>query len=176
MADYTFVVDPAASVVYMSTELNLQGVQHDAITSRDDGVTVEMTVHGLDAADEPAVDQHVTGAQVDFAKLAKLDDVSRRTTVLVNGGFWHRAVQFTLVLDNRSNYIGIKVMQPFPIKIQNTDQTDTLLIANSSEHDAFLVDGLQRYKYIKDGESDLIDEIRTASTVTDVYAITDNRT
>ena len=81
-----------------------------------------------------------------------------------------------MILDNRSNYIGIQVFGGFPYNIQTINQDDVLNIADQAAYDLFVSAGLTRYRYIKDGESDLIVEVRDATTIPLVDAIVDTRT
>ncbi|HHZ95620.1 MAG TPA: hypothetical protein EYN67_08685 [Flavobacteriales bacterium] len=135
-----------------------------------------MTIIGtFTPAEETTIDSFVLGGQLAFAQEAKLSDVRIKTVQLISDGFTHSSNNFPLVLDNRSNYIGIQVFGGFPYKIQNSDQDDVLVIADQAAYDLFVNDGLSRYRYIKDEESELIIDIRDATTITAVNAIVDGR-
>ncbi|HHZ70201.1 MAG TPA: hypothetical protein EYN54_08005 [Methylococcaceae bacterium] len=160
------------SIKYMQQQIDDEPITNDGVNYTGDQMTIIGT---FTPAEETTIDSFVLGGQLAFAQEAKLSDVRIKTVQLISDGFTHSSNNFPLVLDNRSNYIGIQVFGGFPYKIQNSDQDDVLVIADQAAYDLFVNDGLSRYRYIKDEESELIIDIRDATTITAVNAIVDGR-
>lgn len=136
-----------------------------------------MTVFGtFTVGEEAIIDGLVPAAQLAYSKTVKLSEVTIKTKALIAAGFTYSGDIYPLVLDSRSNYIGIQVFGAFPYKIQNQHKTDVLSVADQAAYDLFVAAGMVRYRYIKDGESDLIVSIRDALDIAAVEAITDTRT
>jgi len=168
---YTFTAS-ATSVHSMQDQIDTAAIANDGINYTGDQMTIIGTFSG---AQETTINGFVVAAQLDFAREAKFDSVDDNTNELILGGFSHSSKQFPLVLDHRSNYIGIQVFGGFPYKIQNLHHDDVLSVADQAAYDLFIVDGMSRFRYIKDGESDLIVLIRDAISISAVNAIVDSR-
>ena len=168
---YTFTATDT-SIDYMQASIDSAAIANDGVIYTGD----QMTVLGvISSGDELVIDGFIVGGQLAFAKDAKLESVKLNTTSLTSEGFIYSLKVFPLILDNRSNYIGIQVFGGFPYNIQTINQDDVINVANQSSYDLFVASGLTRYRYIKDGESDLIILIRDATTITAVNAIADSR-
>ncbi len=167
------------SIVAVDVSLESMQRQIDAAGIANDGIYYtgsDMRINGtFTTPQEVVIDGFVTEAKIDYARGSKLADVVRQTNLLINLGFSHTSKQFPLVLDSRSNYIGIQVFGGYPYKIQNINQTDVLAIADQTAYTLFTTDGMSRYTYIKSGESDLIELIRDAVDIAAVNAIIDSR-
>lgn len=160
------------NIEYVQKKIDGVPIVNDGINYRGD----QMTVLGIfTSSEESIIDGFIPGGQLDYAKRNKLLDISSNTIKLVNDGFTHSSINFPLVLDTRSNYIGIQVFGGFPFKIQSRDKDDVLVIPDQASYNLFITDGLSRYRYIKDGESDLIISIRDATTIAGVNSIVDGR-
>lgn len=161
-----------ASITSIQKQLDSEPLTNDGVNYTGDQITVLGT---FSPSDESVIDGFIPMSQLAFAKEEKLSDIRMKTLKLINDGFTHLSMSFPLVLDSRSNYIGIQVFYAIPANIQNADQTDVLTISNQTDYDSFSTAGLLRYKYIKDEESLLIIEIRDAATISTVNAIVDSR-
>ena len=161
------------SIDYMQESIDGAAIANNGIVYTGDQMTILGTIS---AGDETVIDGLVVGGQLAFAKEAKMDTVKGNTSTLTSKGFAYSGKTFPLILDNRSNYIGIQVFGGFPYNIQTINQDDVLNIADQAAYDLFVAAGLTRYRYIKDGESDLIVEVRDATTIPLVDAIVDTRT
>jgi len=160
------------SIDYIQESIDDAAIANDGVVYTGDQMTVLGTIS---SGDESVIDGFVVGGQLAFAKEAKLEAVKSNTTSLTGKGFAYSLKVFPLILDNRSNYIGIQVFGGFPYNIQTINQDDVINVANQAAYDLFVAAGLTRYRYIKDGESDLIILIRDAATITAVNAIVDSR-
>lgn len=161
------------SIEYMQKQIDGEPITNSGIVYTGDQMTILGT---FTLTDETTIGGFVTVGQLEYAKESKLNDVRVKTVQLIDGGFIHSSMSFSLVLDNRSNYIGIQVFGGFPYNIQDSDQADVLTVSSQAAYNAFVNDGLTRYRLIKDGESDLIILIRDATTISAVNAIVDTRT
>ena len=168
---YTFTA-AEASIGYMQTEIDNAAISNGGIMVTDDQMTILGT---FTPTDETTIDGFVPGSQLEYAREAKLDEVLANTKNLVLEGFSYSSKVFALILDSRSNYIGIQVFGGFPYNLQTKDHDDVLLISDQAAYNLFAGAGITRYGYIKDGESDLVIEIRDATTIALVNAIVDTR-
>ena len=160
------------SIDYMQESIDGAAIVNGGVVYTGDQMTV---LGAISAGDETVIDGFVVGGQLAFAKEAKMATVKINTSSLISGGFSYSGKVFPLVVDSRSNYIGIQTFGGFPYNIQTINQEDVLNIADQAAYDLFVNAGLTRYRYIKDGESDLIILIRDATTISAVNAITDSR-
>ncbi len=161
-----------ASITSIQEQLDSASLVNDGVNYTGDQVTILGT---FSASDELTIDGFIPTSQLTFAKEAKLHNIKIVTTKLINSGFEHLSMTFPLVIDSRSNYIGILVFGAIPADIQNMGQTDVLKILDEAAYTNFTLAGLSRYKYIKDSESLLIEEIRDAVDIAAVTAIVDGR-
>ena len=168
---YTFIATNI-SIDYMQKQINSAAISNDGIFTSGDQVTVFGT---FTQSDKYLIDSFITGGQLEFSKELKKSEVTTNTSSLIDNGFSHLLKVFPLVLDNRSNYIGIQVFGGYPYKIQTKDMDDILNITDQTAYNLFINDGFTRYRYIKDGESDLVVEIRDSTTIAEVEAIKDGR-
>jgi len=161
------------SIDYMQESIDGAAIVNGGVVYTGDQMTVIGTIS---SGDETVIDGFVVGGQLEFAKEAKMSTVKTNTSNLIASGFTYSGKTFPLVVDSRSNYIGIQTFGGFPYNIQTINQDDVLNIADQAAYDLFVNAGLTRYRYIKDGESDLIIEVRDATTIPLVDAIVDTRT
>ena len=160
------------SIDFMQDSIDDAAIVNNGVVYTGDQMTV---LGSISAGDETVINSFVVGGQLAFAKESKMDTVKGNTSSLINGGFTYSAKTFPLILDSRSNYIGIQTFGGFPYNIQTINQDDVINVADQTAYDLFVAAGLTRYRYIKDGESDLIISVRDATTIVAVNAIVDSR-
>ena len=160
------------SIDFMQDSIDDAAIVNNGVVYTGDQMTV---LGSISAGDETVINSFVVGGQLAFAKESKMDTVKGNTATLINGGFTYSAKTFPLILDSRSNYIGIQTFGGFPYNIQTINQDDVINVADQTAYDLFVAAGLTRYRYIKDGESDLIISVRDATTIVAVNAIVDSR-
>jgi len=160
------------SIDFMQDSIDDAAIVNNGVVYTGDQMTV---LGSISAGDETVINSFVVGGQLAFAKESKMDTVKGNTSSLINGGFAYSAKTFPLILDSRSNYIGIQTFGGFPYNIQTINQDDVINVADQTAYDLFVAAGLTRYRYIKDGESDLIISVRDATTIVAVNAIVDSR-
>ncbi len=178
MPDYTTVTSKRISVVSMSKWARQVAPNADiSVVNNTASQTAHyLTVFGIEAGSDEAakLDKYIPNAQIDYAKEKKLEAVTDSTKILIDKGFQYNKKLFPLLLDNRSNYIGIQAFSVFPCKVQTIEQDDFVLL-NKDRFAEFIQIGLDRFQYIKDGESDLIRKIRMADSIESVELIQDDR-
>lgn len=169
----SYTLTAAATGIHsMQDQLDAEPITNDGIVYTGDQMTILGTFTG---PQETTIDGFVAAAQLAFAKEAKFDLVDDKTVELIEGGFIYSALWFCLILDHRSNYIGIQVFGGFPYNVQTLEHDDVLTLSDQAAFDLFIADGMTRFRYIKDGESDLIILIRDAVDIAAVNAIVDSR-
>lgn len=165
---------PNISISLMQSKINDVGIISDGIVYENNSV---MTILGtFTSSEEDLIHSFIPDCKLEYAKEVKRESIFINTKFLISEGFQYASKTFPLLLDNLNNYIGIQVFGGFPYKIQTLDKRDVLTINNQTEYDSFTAAGMSRYTQIKNGESDLIVNIRDATTVSDVDSIIDTRT
>ncbi len=177
MSDYMIVTLKRVSVLSLSKwAVQVAPDANTAVVATISEASNQITVFGIKAGSDEAatLDKYIPNAQLDYVKEQKLEAIVGKTKSLIDKGFLYNNKLFPLLLDNRSNYIGIQAFSVFPCKVQTIDQDDFVAL-NKDRFAAFIQIGLDRFQYIKDGESDLIRRIRIASDIESVELIQDDR-
>lgn len=113
-------------------------------------------------------------------KAAKFVTIDRRTSELIEQGFSYSNKVFSLSLNAQSTMLGTHQVKDsplmvYPIKWNTLNDLDAILIADAAELDVFCLTALATYRAHIDSGTILKDLVRSALTVEDIEAITDNR-
>lgn len=131
------------------------------------------TVSEMSAAEKDA-------ACLSDVKAAKCAAIDARTSELIAQGFTYDSKTFSLSIEAQAKMAGVQqvkdnVAVTYPIVWNNIDDTDTVSLADAAALEAFYLAGVGAYRTHADSGTALKDQVRAASTVAAVEAITDSR-
>jgi hypothetical protein len=136
------------------------------------------------AAEKTSVDNAVAAhsgpTSLEVAKSLKAAAIDARTEALISEGFTFSSKQFSLSVNSQLKLIGAFAARSdpamtYPIKWNNKDDTDTISIADAAGLLSFYLTGVAAMRGHLDSGTALKDDVRAASTVAEVEAITDTR-
>ncbi len=133
--------------------------------------------------------QEMTAAEKDSNHLTtvqqeKMAEIDVHTTELILGGFEYPASSggyFSLSMEAQSNLEGLHQVRDdtsiaYPVEWNHIDNADKLSLADSDAVSAFYLTALGVVRGHRDSGTSLKDQVRAATTVAAVEAISDNRT
>jgi hypothetical protein len=114
------------------------------------------------------------------AKTAKCVIIDKRTDQLIALGFTYAGKIFSLSANGQARLMGTNQIRNasnlvYPIKWNTLDDTDVLLLNNAIDVLNFYLTAASTYRAHVDSGTALKDQVRAATTVVAVQAITDNR-
>ncbi len=131
------------------------------------------TVREMTAAEKDA-------AYLSTAKTEKCGAIDLRTVELISAGFVYSSKTFSLSDAAQHKLMGIHQIRDdagtsYPIKWNTIDDTDVISLADSAAVHSFYTQAVSTYRGHVDGGTSLKDQVRAATTVAGVEAITDSR-
>lgn len=137
-----------------------------------------------DPTDQAAIDSviaaHTPLTELAKAKAAKYDRIDARTRALIERGFTFADKVFSLSLEAQAKIMGVNQVRDdpnvsYPIRWNTLDDEDYLDVADAAGMLAFYLTGVGTYRAHIDSGSALKAQVRAATTVEAVAAVTDER-
>lgn len=134
------------------------------------------------ATDQASVDGAVAAHDPGLAdaKKAKLEAIDARTDELIAGGFVYASRLFSMSMPAQIRMIGISQVKgnpavTYPIAWNTKDDSDVYQVANANDLEGMYLTALGTYRAHVDAGTALKDQVRAATTVSEVDAIVDTR-
>lgn len=120
-------------------------------------------------------------ASLDQAKKAKYAAIDAKTDEIIARGFTFQNIVFSTSLDAQSRMLGMDQLRndaamTYPIIFNSLDDSISISIPDADTVHAFVLTGVGYYRAAIDSGSALKADVRAATTVAEVQAITDTRT
>lgn len=148
-----------------------------------EGDRVELWFQSLPELAQSMLDTVVRNhhASIDVAKQVKFDAIDKKTDEIIARGYEFAGLRFSTSLEAQARMLGVLLLKDnplmsYPITWNSLDDNGALTIPDAATVEGFALTGIGYYRAAIDSGTALKDQVRTATTVSEVEAVTDART
>jgi hypothetical protein len=183
MAEYTYQVgsvNGGVDVTRLLAEITAAGYQVTSAALSEDLADVTILSEATEAQIDAVVNAHQGPDSLDCYKAEKFAKIDAKTSELIASGFQFAGKVFSLSVNAQMKMMGINQIRSepeveYPIHWNTKDDMDYYDVSNANEMRAFYLTGVGTYRAHVDIGSSLKDQVRIATSKTEVDAIVDPR-